>query len=85
MNIFIPQSNFPLTSHINFPHQQSIRGGYRQPYFNFNEFNTKRNSLIEKFKELTNESTDVVNKHSTSIQNVDNLKAGQKINVSFYF
>jgi hypothetical protein len=79
MNFFVPPPNFPqLTRPLmqqNFQYSQQ-RANYK-PYFNFNEFSTKRNSLIDKLNELLNQRSDSKNdKHTTS-----NKSEKSKINV----
>ena len=66
-----------------FPFQQNIRqgGNFKQTYFNFNDFNLKRNGLIEKFKELVE-----INSNTQSdfkpVKNDSNKNQEQKVNVS---
>ena len=81
MNFFIPPPNLPpFTRPLmqqNFHSSSNQRGNYK-PYFNFNEFNTKRNCLIEKF--LILQSCNVVDTE-TDKQKQKIKSDKQKINV----
>jgi hypothetical protein len=64
----------PMIRH-NFVHQQ-------HQYFNFNDFNTKRNAFFDKFKELVAKDDEVSNPEFSNRPEIDeNIFVKQKINV----